>query len=235
MSRALFGSAAALVAAAVALSPATVMAQTVKIGVINSYSGFVAQAADEMQKGIDLYVKEHEKDLPAGVKLDLIKRDDTSKPDVGKRLAQELIARDHVNLLAGRDPVAGRRRGGAVDRRGQGAVRHHQRCRGRDPAAVALCRAGLVHPVAGRLSDRQMGGPAGLEDRLYLGHRLYRRARRRGGLYQGLYRWRRQDHRRRPLSASQSGFHPVHPAGQGRQARCRLSVGPGAASRRRRS
>ena len=101
MSRALFGSAVALVAAAVALSPATVMAQTVKIGVINSYSGFVAQAADEMQKGMDLYVKEHEKDLPAGVKLDLIKRDDTSKPDVGKRLAQELIARDHVNLLAG--------------------------------------------------------------------------------------------------------------------------------------
>jgi branched-chain amino acid transport system substrate-binding protein len=101
MSRALFGSAVALVAAAVALSPATVMAQTVKIGVINSYSGFVAQAVDEMQKGMDLYVKEHEKDLPAGVKLDLIKRDDTSKPDVGKRLAQELIARDHVNLLAG--------------------------------------------------------------------------------------------------------------------------------------
>jgi branched-chain amino acid transport system substrate-binding protein len=101
MSHALLGSAAALVAAAVALSPAMVMAQTVKIGVINSYSGFVAQAADEMQKGVDLYVKEHEKELPAGVKLDLIKRDDTSKPDVGKRLAQELIARDHVNLLAG--------------------------------------------------------------------------------------------------------------------------------------
>ncbi len=54
-----------------------------------------------MQKGIDLYVKLHEKDLPAGVKLDILKRDDTSKPDVGKRLAQELIARDHVNLLAG--------------------------------------------------------------------------------------------------------------------------------------
>jgi branched-chain amino acid transport system substrate-binding protein len=54
-----------------------------------------------MQKGIDLYVKEHEKDLPPGVKIELIKRDDTSKPDVGKRLAQELIARDHVPLLAG--------------------------------------------------------------------------------------------------------------------------------------
>ncbi len=102
MSRTFFGSAAAsLVAAALALSPAALSAQTVKIGVINSYSGFVAQAADQMQKGMDLYVKEHEKDLPPGVKIELVKRDDTSKPDVGKRLAQELIARDHVNLLTG--------------------------------------------------------------------------------------------------------------------------------------
>jgi branched-chain amino acid transport system substrate-binding protein len=101
MSRELAGLAAGLVTAALVFSPARLSAQTVKIGVINSYSGFVAQAADQMQKGIDLYVKEHEKDLPAGVKLELLKRDDTSKPDVGKRLAQELIARDHVNLLAG--------------------------------------------------------------------------------------------------------------------------------------
>jgi branched-chain amino acid transport system substrate-binding protein len=76
-------------------------AQTVKIGIINSYSGFVAQAADEMQKGLDLYVKLHEKDLPAGVKIELVKRDDTSNPEVGKRLAQELITRDHVQILAG--------------------------------------------------------------------------------------------------------------------------------------
>jgi len=92
---------AALVAAALILAPAPSSAQTVKIGVINSYSGFVAQAADQMQKGIDLYVKEHEKDLPPGVKIELIRRDDTSKPDVGKRLAQELITRDHVQLLTG--------------------------------------------------------------------------------------------------------------------------------------
>ena len=76
-------------------------AQTVKIGIVNSYSGFVAQAADEMQKGIDLYVKLHEKDLPAGVKVELVKRDDTSNPETGKRLAQELITRDHVQLLIG--------------------------------------------------------------------------------------------------------------------------------------
>ena len=74
---------------------------TVKIGVINSYSGAFAQAADEMQKGIDLYAKLHEKDLPDGVKIELVKRDDTSNPEVGKRLAQELITRDKVQALMG--------------------------------------------------------------------------------------------------------------------------------------
>jgi branched-chain amino acid transport system substrate-binding protein len=84
-----------------AVSPAPSFAQTVKIGLINSYTGFVAQPADQGQKGSDLYVKEHEKDLPPGVKIEILKRDDTSNPEVGKRLAQELITRDHVQLLTG--------------------------------------------------------------------------------------------------------------------------------------
>src|SRR5713101_5695225 len=87
--------------AACALASAPLASQTVKIGVINSYTGFVAQPADEGQKGIDLYVKEHEKDLPPGVKIELLRRDDTSNPEIGKRLAQELIAREHVQLLTG--------------------------------------------------------------------------------------------------------------------------------------
>ena len=90
-----------LVAAAVASLPASLAAQTVKIGLINSYTGFVAQAGDEGGKAFDLYLKLHEKDLPEGIKLEIIKRDDTSNPEVGKRLAQELIARDHVQLLTG--------------------------------------------------------------------------------------------------------------------------------------
>src|SRR5690242_18009804 len=87
--------------AAGALLPAPLTAQTIKIGLINSYTGFVAQPADQGQKGTDLYIKEHQKDLPAGVKIELIKRDDTSNPEVGKRLAQELITRDQVHLLVG--------------------------------------------------------------------------------------------------------------------------------------
>ena len=83
-------------------------AQTVKVGVIMSYSGFLAAAGEEMDKGMALYFKLHEKDLPPGVKIELIRRDDTSEAEVGKRLAQELITREHVNILAGvvASPVA---------------------------------------------------------------------------------------------------------------------------------
>jgi branched-chain amino acid transport system substrate-binding protein len=77
-------------------------AQTVvKIGIINSLSGFLAQGGDEMGKGIDLYQTVHEKDLPPGVAVELIRRDDTSEAEVAKRIAQEMITRDHVNLLLG--------------------------------------------------------------------------------------------------------------------------------------
>jgi branched-chain amino acid transport system substrate-binding protein len=93
---------AATAGSALALSPIPAVAQTVvKVGLINSYTGFVAYAGDQGQKGIDLYIKEHEKELPPGVRIELIRRDDTSNPEVGKRLAQELIARDHVQLLTG--------------------------------------------------------------------------------------------------------------------------------------
>ena len=90
-----------LAVAAGASLPASLAAQTVKVGLINSYTGFVAQPADQGQKGFDLYIKEHAKDLPPGVKIELLRRDDTSNPEVGKRLAQELITRDRVQLLTG--------------------------------------------------------------------------------------------------------------------------------------
>ncbi|MGA7260842.1 MAG: ABC transporter substrate-binding protein, partial [Stellaceae bacterium] len=90
-----------LLTAAGASLPLPLAAQTVKVGLINSYTGFVAQPADQGQKGFDLYVKLHEKDLPPGVKIELLRRDDTSNPEVGKRLAQELITRDRVQLLTG--------------------------------------------------------------------------------------------------------------------------------------
>jgi branched-chain amino acid transport system substrate-binding protein len=93
--------AAALAGVAIAVGAAPGHAQTVKIGLINSNTGFLAQAGDEMEKGISLYVKTHEKELPSGVKVELIRRDDTAAPEVGKRVAQELITRERVQALLG--------------------------------------------------------------------------------------------------------------------------------------
>ncbi len=92
-------------AAAVALAamaPGLGTAQTVKVGIINTSSGPMAGVGEHLDRGIRLYMKEHEKDLPPGVKLELIRRDSTGpNPEVAKRLAQELITRDHVQLLTG--------------------------------------------------------------------------------------------------------------------------------------
>ena len=91
----------AVAVALTSLAGSPAAAQTIKIGLINSYSGFLAEAGDQMQKGIDLYVKEHEKELPPGVKIEVIRRDDGAVPDTGKRVAQELITRESVQLLLG--------------------------------------------------------------------------------------------------------------------------------------
>ncbi len=74
---------------------------TVKIGIVNSFSGFLAAPGDEMQKGMDLYAKLNAASLPAGVKIEVLKRDDGTNPETGKRVAQELITRDKVNILLG--------------------------------------------------------------------------------------------------------------------------------------
>ena len=90
--------------AAVALVAASGLAsaQTVKIGIMTTYSGPTAGQGDQLDKGYKLYLKLHAKDLPPGVKVEPIFRDDTgANPDAAKRLAQELIARDKVQFLTG--------------------------------------------------------------------------------------------------------------------------------------
>lgn len=91
----------AVIAAALACAfPAA--AQTVKIGLISSYSGPGAAQGDQIDKGVKLYMKLNADKLPPGVKIELITRDDTGpNPDVAKRIAQELIVRDKVQILTG--------------------------------------------------------------------------------------------------------------------------------------
>ena len=91
---------AALALGVAATGPA--QAQTVKIGLINTYSGPMASNGDQIQKSIDLFQKLNASKLPAGVKVEIIKRDDTGiNPETAKRLAQELIVREKVNMITG--------------------------------------------------------------------------------------------------------------------------------------
>jgi len=93
---------AGLVAAAASLAATAGHAQsTVKIGLIISYSGQFADTAAQMDNGIKLYVKQHG-DTVAGKKLEFVRKDTGGiAPDVAKRLAQELVVRDHADIIAG--------------------------------------------------------------------------------------------------------------------------------------
>lgn len=89
-------------AVALAAIPALAAAQTIKIGIITTYSGPGSAQGDQLDKGYKLYLKLNADKLPPGVKVEPIFRDDTgANPDTAKRLAQELIVRDRVQFLTG--------------------------------------------------------------------------------------------------------------------------------------
>jgi branched-chain amino acid transport system substrate-binding protein len=90
------------IAAAVLLAATSAGAQgTVKIGLIMPFSGQFADTATQMDNAIKLYIKQHG-DVVAGKKIELIRKDTGGiAPDVAKRLAQELVVRDKVDILSG--------------------------------------------------------------------------------------------------------------------------------------
>ena len=99
MKRSLFAGAAML--AAIMLPAGASAEGTIKIGLIMAYSGQFADTATQMDNAIKLYMKQHG-DTVAGKKIEIIRKDTGGpSPDVAKRLAQELIVRDGVDILAG--------------------------------------------------------------------------------------------------------------------------------------
>ena len=91
-----------LVIAAGMLAASAAHAQgTVKIGLIEPYSGQFADAAAQQDNAIKLFIKQHG-DTVAGKKIVIIRKDVGGiNPPVAKRLAQELVTRDKVDILAG--------------------------------------------------------------------------------------------------------------------------------------
>jgi branched-chain amino acid transport system substrate-binding protein len=90
-------------AAALAFSvlPFSAMAQdTVKIGLILPMTGQQASTGKQISAAVKLYQAQHG-DSVAGKKIEVILKDDGAVPDNTKRIAQELIVNDKVNVIAG--------------------------------------------------------------------------------------------------------------------------------------
>ncbi|TAM53862.1 MAG: ABC transporter substrate-binding protein, partial [Burkholderiaceae bacterium] len=100
MKKRVFLSATAL--AALSLPSFSVLAQdnTFKVGLILPMTGQQASTGRQVEAGVRLYMAQNG-GMVAGKKVELIVKDDTSLPDVTKRLAQELVVNDKVNVLAG--------------------------------------------------------------------------------------------------------------------------------------
>ncbi len=90
------------VMATVALASAQALAQDNKfrIGLLLPMTGPFASTGRQIEAAAKLYMAQNG-DTVAGKKVELIIKDDTGTPDVTKRLAQEMIVNDKVNVLAG--------------------------------------------------------------------------------------------------------------------------------------
>jgi branched-chain amino acid transport system substrate-binding protein len=99
----LLASSAAAVGLALGLGALPALAQdsnVFKIGLILPMTGQQATTGRQIEAAARLYMAQHG-DTVAGKKVQLIIKDDTSLPDVTRRMAQELVVNEKVNVLAG--------------------------------------------------------------------------------------------------------------------------------------
>src|SRR5215204_3952086 len=91
---------ASVAAATFALSGAAWAQQVVKVGLILPMTGAFASTGRQIEAAARLYMQQNG-DTVAGKKVQLVLKDDTGVADLTKRLAQELIVNDKVQVLAG--------------------------------------------------------------------------------------------------------------------------------------
>ena len=100
MHKRLFHQVATLALAALAATNSVAQDNKFRIGLILPMTGQQASTGRQIEAAAKLYMAQNG-DTVAGKKIELIVKDDTSIPDVTKRLAQELVVNDKVNVLAG--------------------------------------------------------------------------------------------------------------------------------------
>ncbi|MCY1165845.1 MAG: ABC transporter substrate-binding protein [Pseudomonadota bacterium] len=95
-----FAALAGLSALALKSGPALAQNKPFKVGLLLPLTGPFASTGRQVEAGVRLYMAQNGS-MVAGRKIELILRDDTGAPDVHKRLAQELISTEKVEVLAG--------------------------------------------------------------------------------------------------------------------------------------
>jgi branched-chain amino acid transport system substrate-binding protein len=100
MQKRIFLRSTALAALSLAATLASAQDNKFKIGLILPMTGPFASTGKQIEAAARLYMAQNG-DTVAGKKVELIVKDDTSAPDVTKRIAQELVVNDKVNVLAG--------------------------------------------------------------------------------------------------------------------------------------
>src|ERR1700756_5327125 len=91
---------AAVLAASIAAVGSAGAQGTVKIGMVMPMTGPLAAAGQQVLAGARLYIKQHS-EIVAGKRIELIVRDDASSGETGKRLIQELVVNDKVDVIGG--------------------------------------------------------------------------------------------------------------------------------------
>ena len=150
-----------MVIAACSYSPALAQ-NTVKVGVVLTSSGQFADAGAQLDNGIKTYMQQHgdtvagtqDRDHPHATPAALA-------PDVAKRLAQELVVRDNVDILAGWVLTPNALAAADVSAAGE-EVHGGDECRNLDHHdPVTLSDARFHHVAADHGHVRALGGQAG--------------------------------------------------------------------------
>ena len=89
-----------LLAAALGLAGPGQAQETAKIGIIAPFSGPFAVYGQHFQRGAELYLEEIG-GKAGNTRIELLYRDESGGPERAKQLAQELIVRDKIQMLAG--------------------------------------------------------------------------------------------------------------------------------------
>ena len=100
MHKRVFLNAVALAIASLSSTAVLADGNSFKIGLILPMTGQQASTGRQIEAAARLYMAQNG-DTVAGKKIELIVKDDTTVPDMTKRLAQELVVNDKVNVLAG--------------------------------------------------------------------------------------------------------------------------------------